>query len=355
MNKKLYADHGFINFDYIFSQSKKHNCPYIMIVGGRATGKTYGALKYCLDHEQRFIFMRRTQTQLDMISRPELMPFNAVNSDTGSDISTFKISKYVTGFYHSEVNEDNKLVAVGDPLAVCAALSTISNLRGFDASAYNDLMIFDEFIPERHERLIKDEASAFLNAIETIGRNRELQNKDPMIVLCLANANNISNPIFVELGLVAIADKMVRTQEEIRFLHDKGIMLCMLKDSPISKIKAKTSLYKLSENTDFADMALHNNFVALERDAVKSVDLRSYKLILLVGELAIYKHKSFTKYYVTTHVSGVPKKVYTSTQNQLRQFRIKERDLWVRYCFGQVLFESYTYQVLFEKYYGNRT
>lgn len=102
MNKKLYSDNGYLNFDYILSQSEKHNCPYIMIVGGRAIGKTYGALKYMLEHEYKFIFMRRTQTQLDMISRPELMPFKAINNDTGSDIDTCKISKYVTGFYHTK-------------------------------------------------------------------------------------------------------------------------------------------------------------------------------------------------------------------------------------------------------------
>lgn len=353
MNKKLYADHGYLNFDYILSQSDKHNCPYILIVGGRAVGKTYGILKYMLDIDQRFIFMRRTQTQLDMISRPELMPYTAINNDTGSDISTFRISKYVTGFYHSLIDDDDKLKAVGDPIAIGCALSTISNLRGFDASAYNDYLIFDEFIPERHERLIKDEASAFLNALETIGRNRELQGKKPMKVLCLANANNISNPLFIELNLVNTADRMIRKGEEIRYIESKGIMLLMLKDSPISSAKAKTSLYKLAGNTEFADMALHNNFIALERDAVKSKDLKEYKLSVIVGELGIYKHKSRAEYYVTTHISGVPSATYEATTNQLRKFRIEKRDIWVSYCIGRIKFESYTMQVLFEKYFGN--
>lgn len=352
MNKKLYAEHGYLNFRYIFEQSEKHHCPYIMIVGGRGTGKTYGALKYVYENNQPFIFMRRTQTQLDMISRPELMPFTAINNDIGSDISTFKISKYVTGFYHSETDAYGKLQPIGDPISIGCALSTISNLRGFDASAYNDLLIFDEFIPERHERLIKEEASAFLNAIETIARNRELQEYDPMKVLCLANANNISNPLFIELNLVNIADRMIRRGEEMRFIESKGIMLLMLKESPISLKKANTSLYRLSENTDFSDMALHNNFIALEHDAIESKDLREYRLILIVGELGIYRHKSRVEYYVTTHISGTAKS-YQSTVSQLRKFRVEHRDLWAHYCIGHIKFESYTMQVLFEKYYGN--
>lgn len=352
MNKKLYADGGYLDFEYIFRQSERRHCPYILIVGGRGVGKTYGALKYTYENGQPFIFMRRTQTQLDLISRPELMPYTAINNDIGSDISTFKISKYVTGFYHSEFDSTGKLQPCGEPLAIGCALSTISNLRGFDASAYNDLLIFDEFIPERHERLIKEEASAFLNAIETIARNRELQGKRPMKVLCLANANNISNPLFIELNLVNTADKMLRKGEELRFIERKGIMLVMLKDSPISALKASTSLYQLADDTDFSEMALHNNFIALEHDAIESKDLREYRLILIVGELGIYKHKSRVEYYVTMHISGTAKH-YNSTINQLRKMRIEQHDLWIHYCIGHIKFESYTMQVLFEKYYGN--
>ena len=35
-------------------------------------------------------------------------------------------------------------------------------------------IIFAEFIPEAHERLIKNEAAALFNFYETINRNREL-------------------------------------------------------------------------------------------------------------------------------------------------------------------------------------
>ena len=89
------------------------------------------------------------------------------------------------------------------------ALSTISNVRGFDATD-RDVLIYDEFIPERHERPIKDEATAFFNAIETIQRNRELEGKDPLTVLCLANANELANPLFIELKLVKRAMALIR-------------------------------------------------------------------------------------------------------------------------------------------------
>ena len=85
------------------------------------------------------------------------------------------------------------------------------------------LWIFDEFIPERHERPIKNEGAAFLNAYETMNRNRELQGYKPIQTLCLANANDLGNPIFMELGLVSRAMRMQQTGKTMSLLRDRGI------------------------------------------------------------------------------------------------------------------------------------
>lgn len=350
MNKKLYADGGYLNFDYIFKMSEKHNCPYIFIVGGRGTGKTFGGLKYLINHDMKFMFMRRTQTQLDLIKRPELSPFNAINNEYDLNINFFTLTKYNSMIYDTEIDDEGKSIPTGEPYGMAAALSTISNLRGFDAQNI-DIVLYDEFIPERHERPLKEEASALFNALETIGRNRELKGKEPLKLLALANANNISNDIFVKLGLVNQAERMTKNGQEIYYNSRKGVMLIMLHDSPISDKKHLTALYQLTGGTEFADMALHNNFVGVARDAVISQDLREYKLFVMVGELSIYKHKSKRLYYVTNHISGVCKDVFSTSINSLRSFRIRYKDLWAAYCLGQMKFETYTLQVLLEKYF----
>ena len=88
-----------------------------------------------------------------------------------------------------------------------SALSTFSNLRGFDGSNIK-ILLYDEFIPERHERLIKNEADAFFNVYETINRNRELQGGPPLIALCLSNSNSLASPIFTALNLVKTLERM---------------------------------------------------------------------------------------------------------------------------------------------------
>lgn len=352
MNKKLYLENGYLNYNYVFSLAKRNNTPMIIMVGARGVGKTFGALKYMLDNKIKFIYMRRTQTQLDLIRKREYSPFISINEKMGTSIEQFPVTKYSSGIFESELNEKGKIVPVGDLLGLTAALSTFANIRSFDAS-YIKCMIYDEFIGEAHERPIKEESNAFFNAIETINRNRELTGSDPLYTLMLANSNNISNPYFLSMKLVNIVEKMLKSGREIYFDHQRGIMLMNLNNSPISKLKAQTMLYKLTVGSDFFDMAINNNYTGVCRDAVSQEDLMQYKILYVVGELAIYKHKSKGQYYVSAHISGTPKKIYAANVNGLREFRAKHHSIWMKYCVNKVIFESYTQQILFEKYYKN--
>ena len=166
---KYYQDNGYIDMTKIV----RDRYPFTFVIHGRATGKTYGTLKMCLDKQLRFIFMRRTQSQADLISRDDFSPFKPLMDDDPSLLLTSQpLNKYVTGVYHASRSESGKLQPEGSVIGYICALSTISNLRGFSLEDV-DIMIFDEFIPERHERLIRAEGDALLNAYETVNRNRE--------------------------------------------------------------------------------------------------------------------------------------------------------------------------------------
>lgn len=187
---KLYLDSGYVNIKGIIDLG----LPFNFVVGGRGTGKTYTALETVKEEDIKFMFMRRTQAQAELINKPDFSPFKSLNVDKGWNVITKPLTKYNAGFYESCEGE-----AVGAPIGYTCALSTISNVRGFDAQDVK-ILVYDEFIPERHERPIKNEGAALLNAYETINRNRELKGHRPLQLLCLANSNDLSNPIFMELG-----------------------------------------------------------------------------------------------------------------------------------------------------------
>ena len=289
----VYLNNGYVDIEKILS----YQMPFNFIVGGRGTGKTYGALKTAYINDIRFMLMRRTQAQCDLINKPEFNPYKAVCSDLSLNINVKSISKYNSMIYESVGEELEHRV-----LGYTCALSTISNMRGFDASDVR-LLIYDEFIPERHERAIKNEGSAFLNAYETINRNRELKNEKPLQVIGLANAFNIANAIFLELGIVGVCEKMQQKQQELYINRDRGILIVMLGKSDISRKKSNTALYKLSSGA-FSEMALDNDFIYNDASDIKSQSLHEYKLICTVGEISIYKHKSKRNYYISEHRTG---------------------------------------------------
>lgn len=344
-----YTKDGYIDMHKLLNKEK---ATYIFIVGARAIGKTFGALKEAIDSTKKFIFMRRTQTQVDMIKSDELNPFNALTSVLGKNYKFMmkNINKNITGVYKAAFDYEKQLdvIADGNPLGYIMALSTVSNIRGFDASDV-DLLIYDEFIGEKHEKPIASEGTAFLNAIETISRNRELSGSKPLKVICMANSSDLANPIFLELKLITICEKMLSKGKDYVYLPDRDIAIYMLHDSPISKKKQKTSLYKLAGDSDFSRMSLHNEFNKEYFGQVKSMVLTEFRPIVKVGEIVIYKHKGKRLWYITGHASGKTE-VYDSSQIELKRFANDYYYLKLAYLNRHIYFESYIQQVLFEKY-----
>lgn len=296
MDKNIYLKSGYLNVPYIL----KLPVPFIFCVGGRGTGKTYGALKYVLENNVQFLYMRRTQAQADLINRAEFSPFKSVSADTGVIVTSASVTKYNAAFYRAEM-EDDKIVPVGAPIGYTLALSTVSNLRGFDMSDCT-LLIYDEFIPERHERSLKNEADALFNSYETINRNRELKGGDPLKVLCLANANDIANPVFESLGVIDKVYAMQKSNQALTVNTDRGYAIVLLDSSPISGRKKNTALYKLTAGSNFASMALNNSYnIQFEK---QSVNLLEYAPMVTVDGITLYRHKSNGTIYATYHKSG---------------------------------------------------
>ena len=341
----MFTEDGYLDYKYIMRDKN----PFIFIVGGRGCGKTYGAILYALMNDRKFFFMRRTQTQIDMIRNDSFSPFKAIKES----ICVSTISKGLTGVYYGEQDQAGTWAPSGAPIGYMCALSTISNIRGFDASDV-DLIIYDEFIGETHERPIKNEGAAFLNAYETINRNRELNGQNPVQLLALANSNSLANPIFIELGLVTPVEKLIHSAlNNPKYQNaERGVSVYMINRSPVLEAKAQTALYKLAGESEFTDMALSNQFTKEELDHISTRDLKPYKLICAVGELCIYKRKDNTDYYITGHKSGTTQAEYKSSNMELKRFRRDQYFLWLAYLKGKIYFESYIQKVLFEKYFS---
>lgn len=329
---------GYVDWESIYPSSDV----YTFMTGARGIGKTYGILKYVIDHRLQFILLRRTQKQIKMIKKPMLNPFMALENQEGSryhaDIKSW--GDDVSGIYIDGAEE---------PSGFMLPLTTISSLRGFDASQ-TDVLIYDEFIPELHEKSINNEGGAFLNAIESISRNREIQGRRPMKVFCLANSNRLANPIYIELNIVNKVYKMAEKGQETMNIPDRNLTVIHFKSTPIGLKKASTSLYRLAGEGSFSDMAIGNQFTEIDDGQVRHLNIKEFRPLVAVGEIVVYRHKSKLLYYVTDHISGHPA-IYGSSEIELNRFRNDYYYLKISHLNRNMFFSDYMLMVLFQSYF----
>lgn len=344
----VYDENGYVDMASII----KRNMTFNFLIGGRGTGKTYGALKYVVENNVKFILMRRTQTQLDSIARTDTNPFKSVFRDMGTDwtYEPQPAGKSIYAFQVATFDEEIGKIAYGATVGYGISLTTVANLRGFDMSDA-EMLIYDEFIPETHERAIKNESDAFFNCYETINRNREIQGKKPIQLLALANANDFACPLLIGLNLVSTVEKMIRSGKTEYINPQKSVGIYLLTDSPISQKKAETALYKLTTGTAFSDMAIKNAFAGTEDPDVCSVNIQDYNPVVGVGELCIYRHKSLSSYYVSTHYSGSVGR-YSGDGIDMKRFFGSHKNIIISAISGKVIYESHLAKALFFRYCG---
>lgn len=347
--KSLYLDSGYLSIPAVLGYGQKFN----YIWGGRGTGKTYGGLKYCIEHKKIFVYMRSLQAQVDTIKIPELSPFKKLNKDMGWSIYPKSIGKNVAGFYHTETDENGKLIYKGEILGYAIALNTFANLRGFDASDV-EIGIYDEFIPEKRERKVENAGYAFKNAYETMNRNRELEGYEPIQFLMFSNSENLSCNMFIENDLMEKVSSMDISKQSVSIMRDRGIALFNLFDSPISEKKKETALYKMSgENSTFNRMALGNEFYSADYSGIRTMNIKELLPLCRMDAITIYQQKRKDMIYVTRHNSGTPP-VYTNTDKDVKAFRRDFVYLWDMYLSNKMQFEDITSKSLFENYFKDK-
>lgn len=336
---KLYQSNGYANMRDIILESET---PFCLVIGGRGTGKTYNSLVTLLENNIKFVYLRRTSAQMELVSKEEFSPIVKIGADIGKALVCAPLSKYATGVY--ELNAEGK--PTGAAVAVNMALSTMANARSFDASAVK-VILYDEAIPERHERAITHEAEAFLNMYESIDRNRQLSGEPPVKCVILANANNMEAAILQALNCVRTLDRMKKKHQTQYVDRSLGLSVYLLNDSPISAEKRETALYKLTMGEgDFADMALNNAFSKDNYTDIGSRPLSEYNPVAAIGNICLYRHKSTYHWYVSETRSGKPKE-FENTLTDRQRFRKYVIKSWQDYFDKKLTFENVNAKVFY--------
>ena len=263
----LYTPEGWLNFDYIYDQPAW----LIVLIGKRQVGKTYGCLQQMLKRKKSFLLLRRTTTELKtIVSNPKFNPFKPFYPEYKVDMfhsgeNTFSICEY-------SLDNDGKAIQ-GQELGVATSLSQIAKVRGFDGSVFTDL-VFDEFIPEKGVVTKHSEGDDVLNALTTIGGNRELNGSPPLRCWFLANTNNIDSYILNALNLTDDVLYARRKHKEELMLDDGTLIIQPNSTKIIEKRKETALIRRINKNGEFYKMAIENEWSYDDSPYIKNMPLK---------------------------------------------------------------------------------
>lgn len=278
------------------------DCWAYIIIGGRNTGKTYGALKSCTTHKRKHCFTKRTNDDVKLLCSGngkigskisefgvDLSPYKSINRDLKTNIKAFQIDKGLGAFW----NADDENQPYGDPIGYLLSLNAVQKFKGFDLSDC-DWLIIDEFIPQPWERYSKKEGEQIMDLYKTIARDRELRGRPPLKLVALANATTASNPLCNILEITDLIVQMELKNEEYCYLEERGILIHRVVSSKeFTDAEQKSKFYAAMADTDWGHMAWDNKFAYNDFSSVTRVNLKNYKPLVSV----IYKHKQWYVYY----------------------------------------------------------
>lgn len=342
----MYLKNGFINIEWAAELAARHNIAFIFIIGKRQIGKTYGVLQYLLQKNEPFIYLRRTSTETDFVSKDINNPFNKI-PDARTHFE--KNDKYTYMIKREAEGNPEELFNVG----MATSLSAIAKIRGFDGSRYID-MIYDECIPENHVFKIKDEGDAFLNAYVTISGNRELEDKPPFRVWLLANSNNFNAPIISALNVSEELETMYNKGIEFLLLKDRGVMLFCPDSQIITEKRKETALYKaIGTGSKFAKMSVGGEWAYNDMSDVKNLSTSAFRPSVNIGDLTVHVGRDTFSLYVTDKINGNVKVEYPDTEHYRQKFRRELPDIRSMWLSGKITFQSLTVKQKFIDYIDN--
>lgn len=329
---------------------KDDRYPLQFFIGGRGDGKTYGALDgarlHYLEDGSRFIFSRLTIKEQKQITAKAAKasgnPFKKINKKEGCNVVILGSGDdLVSSIVDFESDDKGRIVPTGRLYGYACSLVDVCDIRGQDYDDCTDWII-DEFIPEKHKRLPNGLGDALLNGIETLNRDREDDGRPPLRVWCLANANDIYNPIFKDLGLVSVCEKMKREGKHDIYLKDRAIAIHLLEDSEeLVECRSKRAIAKISKGTRFADMAYNNDFAYNDFSNVKYLKVTGYVPIVSLNDITIYCQKGSGRLYLSYTPAKCPK-LDGNKENELILFKKKySQRLYNAFVNNKITFESY--------------
>lgn len=331
-------------YDYTAYQCRRSILSYFNVIfGGRGTGKTFKFLDDLIRNKDKFIWLRDNEEVVKKVAKGQSLTFqNEIKDKTGT-------------FPHIEIVKEDDIYkfvdfkpdgSINNVYGYLMALSTFKNSRGVDFSDV-DWIIFDEFIPEKSARVLKFQGDTLQNMYETVNRNRELEGREPVRLVLLANTNYIFSDILETFGVSDIIEEMTEKGNYIYKTDD--IYIRFLENDAFKELKKNTLLYRLSaKDDDFNNMALENKFDIDRTFIDKKPDLKGAKPLFKISKrYTMLELKNGRLYFKRANYKGLENFNIEEMNDKLLYSDIFKKEVRKRYVIRKIRFDSIYTQKFF--------
>lgn len=317
----------------------------------RGPGKTYSFLRYCVDNGIFFIYMKRTNDDVELLctgaDNPDLKidadPFVPLNRDFGWNIKPKLIQKGIGAFY--DTNEEGS--PVGAPLGEIVSMSKIKAVKGMDMSRAS-FICFDEFIPQSTEVVRRKEGEAFADFVMTVIRDKVKRGQRLQLVL-FANAEEISTPLTNAFELVDDMAELAWSGKSHYYNSDRRILLHHItqKEIPLTKEELNSDMFVMMKGTAWAQKAFFGDFANNDFSNVKTMSVKTMRCLHKIRyknkDLYIYRRPSDNMHYMTYSRGPFVFEWDLNKENDQKLFWIEHgQELRVECIEGKMKFEKYS-------------
>lgn len=383
---KIDYDSYYFDVAPFIEAAKALGCWVLVIVGARDRGKTYSTLKYTYENNEQIIFLKRQVGDISLLclnaknverkrikaSRvkddedidleefdedDDFSPYADLNEDLGINVQPKMLDKEqgIATFYDRDIDTWKAKKKVGIALAV----KSIAKYKGFGGLRKCKYLVFDEFIPAPWERGIsKLEGESVVDLYSTISRDREQRGQEALLMICLANANDLSNQMFNTLEITDDVVDMINHGEDIRVIGRKLVVLVDDSKLQVAKDEKKTLIYQDMKDTMWGRVSFNNEFA---RNDISCIGFTSIKKMICRCSVT-YKNETWyiyqkdEKFYVCASKSNkIPVEYDLNFESTRKPFYLKEVVALVNaYHKGNILFAKFRmYDVIihFKKFF----
>jgi len=383
---KIDYDSYYFDVAPFIEAAKALGCWVLVIVGARDRGKTYSTLKYTYERDEQIIFLKRQVGDISLLclnaknverkrikaarakddedidleefdEDDDFSPYADLNEDLGINVQPKMLDKEqgIATFYDRDIDTWKAKKKVGIALAV----KSIAKYKGFGGLRKCKYLVFDEFIPAPWERGIsKLEGESVVDLYSTISRDREQRGQEALLMICLANANDLSNQMFNTLEITDDVVDMINHGEDIRVIGRKLVVLVDDSKLQVAKDEKKTLIYQDMKDTMWGRVSFNNEFA---RNDISCIGYTTIKKMICRCSVT-YKNETWyiyqkdEKFYVCASRSNkIPVEYDLNFESTRKPFYLKEVVALVNaYHKGNILFAKFRmYDVIihFKKFF----